>query len=344
MPHAWPALAACLLLLLTACGRQKSSAEFDGTRSQILWRLFDNLARGESEQVLRDISRLRALTKPSRFYELAEEQEQLRVRLIKGKADLEDGRIDTAVAHLRRLRQRYPNRPMVQQALDGALALDALQDADRCLPAAWAEEQRRILARLHPHADRLAASPAFRGWYAAQQERLEYLIGREQKEARRQLRSELDLALVSHPDVAPLVLAQLVAVDDDAAATLATAAGEPSTTDNVEAQTPLPLATALSLLGSWNPAPMSESNPPHAPTPWRSQQLLSVLNAARQGRWNDAFERLRETGLGSSVHGQYITALTASYLSANRPPDSPPWVIPCPSVPEVLQRIVDVIE
>ncbi|MFW5802523.1 MAG: hypothetical protein ACOCWJ_01275 [Verrucomicrobiota bacterium] len=328
------------LLLLCGCGNSEE-IQYDNTRTQLLQRLFDNLTRGESDQALREIERLRALTDPSPFYRQIEEHEQIRQQLADAIQAMHNGQPDKALPRLRRLNQRFPATEAVDEAFRNCQALTALQTTVRDLPASWAEQQQAALASLKPNRDTLAATETFQKWYAEQKKHLARKKQSEHTEAQRQLRSELDLALISHRAAAPLVLAQLAATNTDIRNTLEKRARHSapflSPSDNL-----LPLEAALCLTGSGNPADVSESKPSRARSPWRSRQLLAALDSARSGEWSPAFRQLNEIHLESPLDSHYSTVILTTFFPDGANGFRPPQVSPCPSVSELLQAIADI--
>lgn len=335
---------ACILLsllLLSGCGNRED-VQYDNTRTQLLRRLFDNLTRGESDQALRDIERLRTLTDPTPFYRQVEEHERIRKQLAGAAQAIRNGNPDEALPILRRLDQRFPDTEAVQKARLNCRALNALQNTVRELPASWAEQQQAALAKLKPYRDTLAEISVFQKWHDKQQKRLAQMKQREHAEARRQLSNELDFAIVSHRKAAPLVLAQLAAVNADFRTALEKRAQHSSPASTPD--TMVPLETVLALLGSGNPADASESKPSRARSAWRSQQLLEALNSARRGHWSPAFRQLSRIHLESPLDRHYSTVMLTYFLPDDAKGDGPPRVPPCPSVPEILQLIADVAQ
>lgn len=328
------------LLLLCGCGNSEK-VPYHSTRPQILRRLFDNLTRGESDQALREIQRLRTITEPNTFYRQIEEHEQIRKQLAEADQTIRSGQPDEALPALRRLDQRFPGTETVQEALRNCQALTALQTVVRDLPAPWAEEQQDTLAALKPHRSTLKTSDTFQQWHAKQKQRLARMKQREHTEAHRQLRGELDLALVSHRAAAHLVLAQLAAADPDIRDTLEKRARRsdplPSPTDTMP-----PLETALSLLANGNPVDASVSTPSRARFPWRSQQLLTALDSALRGEWSSAFRQLGKVHLESPLDRHYSTVVLTSFLPDGLNEARPPQGNPCPSVSEMLRIIADI--
>lgn len=313
------------------------------TRTQLVWDLWGALGNADSKQALRHIERLRAVSAPSPFFALAEQRERLRQAVGEIHEQLVEGEMDRAQASAQRLARLHPDQGLIQELLAQCMGLVSLRAAALELPCAWASEQDRALAPLLAHVQPLSKSPVFRQWYAHQQAVRRHLYRRERAEGVRQLRSELDAALVSRREIAPLVLAQLAAVDPAAKSALESyAAGN----DIAEpAYAPAPLSAAFSLLSVRNTPGLVESKVARVHGNWRSERLRSLLARAERKQWSSVFREFARIDSTSPLDEEYVEALAASFAAPLRKGRGGlSKYAACPSVSEVLEAIVNVVE
>jgi hypothetical protein len=334
---------ALLLLVCSGCGREREPVELDMTRTQLVWDLWGALGNADSKQALRHIERLRAVSAPSPFFALAEQRERLRQAVGEIHEQLVQGEVERAQAAAQRLARHHPDQPLIEELLAQCKGLVSLRAAALELPCAWASEQDRALAPLLEHVQPLSKSPVFRQWYAHQQAVRRHLYRRERAEGVRQLRSELDAALVSRRETAPLVLAQLAAVDPAAQSALQSYAAGNDRTDTE--YPPAPLSVAFSLLSVRNTPSLVESKVVRVQDNWRSERLRSLLARAQHRQWNEVFREFARFASASPLDEVYVEALAASFAAPLRKGRvGLSEYAACPSVPEVLEAIVDVVE